>query len=145
MNFSGIQSELDLLKRKCTKLEYDFKTARLTIDEHCWTVKSKIDFQAEFMIKKINKERLKLISQIDEYQEKLFQGLEERIDKPKVESTLKEARDFIKSEPSQIDLIQQKLDTIKLEEQSLKERLFNRFLIDFESIETPVISSSLPS
>ncbi len=45
-----------------------------------------------------------------------FQDLENRIDKPNVESVIKEARDFIKSGPGEIDLIKQKLTKVKGEE-----------------------------
>jgi hypothetical protein len=61
--------------------------------------------------------------------------MHERLDKPKVESALKEAHDFIESEPTEIDLIQQQLLKLRQEEQSLRESLFGNKLIDFEPIE----------
>jgi hypothetical protein len=69
----SVETELDLLKSKCIKLEYDSRAARLTIDQHCSDVKSKIDLHAEFKIKKINEERSSLINQMDTYQVELFQ------------------------------------------------------------------------
>jgi hypothetical protein len=88
------------------------------------------------MLKKIHDERIDLINQVDKYQEKLFEGLEKRIDKSKVEAALKEANDFIKNKPCEINLITAQLDKVKLEEQSLRERLFDgSSAMNFESIE----------
>jgi hypothetical protein len=129
MSSNSIQTELDLLKTQVEKLDFDFKTARLAIDEHCSDTKSKIDLHAKKMIKKINDERLRLIQEVDTYQEQLFQDLDKRIDKTRVESTLHEAQYVINSHSSQLDLIQQ--------EQSLRERVFDNQLIDFEPIEDP--------
>jgi hypothetical protein len=57
MSSNNIQAELDSLKNKVNKLEYDFKTVRLTIDEHRSNIKAKIDHHAETQIIKINEER----------------------------------------------------------------------------------------
>jgi hypothetical protein len=127
MHISGsIETELGLLKSKVNKLEYDFKTARLTIDEHCSKVKAKIDIHAEYKIKKINEECSDLISQVDTYQAELFKGLDKRLAKLKVESLIKETRDLIESQSGQIELIQQQLDKIRQEEKMLSEQLFKK-------------------
>jgi hypothetical protein len=130
-------TELNLLQSSVTKLEYELKAARLTIDTYCSNIKSKIDLQAEIMIKKINEERSDLISQVDKYQEELFQGLDRRIDKLNVESIIKKAQDLIESQPSRIDLIQQQTDIVRIVEQSLREKIFGNNLIDFEPTENP--------
>jgi hypothetical protein len=56
---SNSQAELDLLKRKVNQLDFDLKWPKLAIDTHCSDLIAKIDFQAEFMIKKINEETFK--------------------------------------------------------------------------------------
>ncbi len=129
---------MDSLKSQVKQLEYEFKTARFTIDEHCSHVNAKIYIHAETMITKINEERLALINKVDECQAKLFLDLDTRIDKPNVELALKEAQDFIKSEPTEIELIQQQLVNVRQEEQDLRGKIFDYELIDFEPIEKSI-------
>ncbi len=73
-----------------------------------------------------------MLSQVDKCQAELLQSLNERVDKPKIELALKEAQDFVKSKPTEIELIQQQLVKVRQAEQDLRERLFNNKLIDFE-------------
>jgi hypothetical protein len=86
-------------------LEYDFKTARFTIDEYCSNIKSKIDLQAELKIKAINDQRLNLIQQVDQYQAELFQDLDNRLEKPNVEKAIREVQHFIITGGANPDLI----------------------------------------
>jgi hypothetical protein len=134
---NNTKSELDLLKSRVKKLEFDLKWPKLTIDTHCSNIKSKIDFQTELMHQKIDEERMKLIQEVDEYQEGLFQDLDSRIDKSKVEAVLIEIQEFIKSEPTQIDLIQQQLNKVKLEEKSFEDQIFLNTLYYFRPTENP--------
>jgi hypothetical protein len=76
-----------------------------------------------------------MIKQVDKYQEKLLQGLEKRLGN--VESMISGTHNFIKSQPTHIDLIQSQLDEVKLEEQSLRARLFNQSMLNFEAAEDP--------
>ncbi len=78
-----------------------------------------------------------MIRQVDIYQAELFQGLNERLEKPKVGLVLREAQDFLKSEPAEIDLIREQLNKVKQEEQTLRIQEFDEKLIDFEPIENP--------
>ncbi len=58
MSTENVQSELNSLKARVKKLEYDFKTVKLAIDEHCSHARSKIDVQAETKIKEVHERRL---------------------------------------------------------------------------------------
>jgi hypothetical protein len=60
------------------------------------------------------------------------------MDAPKVDSSLREIQDFIRSESIESELIQQKSDKVKQEEQSLRARVFGDELIEFIPIENPL-------
>ncbi len=63
-----------------------------------------------------------MVKEVEEHKEQLFQGLGEGIDKARVvESTLREAREFIESKSHEVDLIQQQLEKVRQEETNLWE------------------------
>ncbi len=133
---NSLNENLNLLRTKLQKLEYDLKTARLSIDKHCSYIKAQIDYQTELMIKEINEKRNDLLSQIDEYQNELFKDLEQRINRSRVEKMLAESLEILNNETN-IELVKQQLKAFQAEEQNLRKKVFKNKLIDFESIIVP--------
>ncbi len=76
MNLEFVNEQLTRLKSEINKLDFESKTARLTIAEHCSNVRHKIDLQAEILIEQINQTRCKYIAQADKYHDEKLRGLE---------------------------------------------------------------------
>jgi hypothetical protein len=68
----NIQTEIDSLKKRVAILQSELNSPQLVIDEHCSEIIAKIDLKAETLIKKINEERLNLISEVQTYQKELL-------------------------------------------------------------------------
>jgi hypothetical protein len=128
MNSNILEGHLILLRSKLQNLEYELKTARFSIDSHCSNIKALIDFEAELMIKEVNDKRLDLLNQLDEYQNDLFENLERRIDRSRVEKTLAQGLDILSSEDN-IELVKHQLKVTEIEEHNLRKDVFNKKLI----------------
>ena len=144
-----LTADLDSIRAKVNKLDFDLKTEKYTISEYCSKIKNAIDTQAETLIQRIHYKRQELFDEIEEHEKRKMSEFEKEFNSEKYVKLIEETRDSLEryslggengesslgEEPSR--LAKDRLRKLEEKELDFRIEVSRNRLVDFEAISLP--------